>query len=209
MSLRAEVFVTSEVTSSNFFHYRAVEASGPGREEAVRQGVLAGFPVHACLYPKARRAASHKWCGSRQGERRANKTGTWSLFVSEQRYLTHASLPFLMQNFIGKGKYLAHVASQSSLNKRSCWLMKEHRWFKNWSTDILNGFCPGLSFMGLIKLKMLYYSHQDQRMLAKQEAVYLIRSVLQLESIESFQANSSFGLKQLCQYLWADLIKDH
>lgn len=61
--------------SGTFSPYRAVEAPGPGGEEAVRPGILTGFPVHACLYPKAGGAASHKRCGSRQGERRADKTG--------------------------------------------------------------------------------------------------------------------------------------
>ena len=67
-----------------------MEAPGPGGEEAVRQGVLTGFPVHACLYPKAGGAASHKRCGSRQGERRADQTGACNSFNINKDSLMHA-----------------------------------------------------------------------------------------------------------------------
>lgn len=64
------------MTVRDFSPYRAVEAPGPRGEEAIRQGIPAGYPVHACLYPEARGAASHQRRGARQGERRAHKTGT-------------------------------------------------------------------------------------------------------------------------------------
>ena len=54
--------------SACFPLFRILEASWFGRQEAVWQGVFAGFPVHASMYSETRGPASHQWCGSWQGK---------------------------------------------------------------------------------------------------------------------------------------------
>lgn len=106
--------VVSVPLSGTFSPYRAVEAPGPGGEEAVRQGVPAGFPVYAGLYPEAGGAAAYKRRGSRQGERRAYQTGTCWFFILNRDphalYCWTASL----QGPSGKGKYSISVTPQNS-----------------------------------------------------------------------------------------------
>ena len=48
--------------------FRILEASWFRRQEAVWQGVFAGFPIHASMYSETRGPASHQWCGSWQGK---------------------------------------------------------------------------------------------------------------------------------------------